>query len=113
MDDKSLEGLLVATVHELFASPNRDELSVNNVRKTAEGNNGLEDGFFSSAEWKGKSKTIIKAKVVRYYPAWCCTCLALGGGGQVDRAVAVFGSMLASFFFSGGTRCLYFNGTAC
>lgn len=82
MDDTTLEGLLVATVHELFASPNRDELSVNNVRKMAEEKNGLDDGFFSSAEWKGRSKTIIKAKVVRITPfLFVCIALPLGSGG--------------------------------
>lgn len=65
MDDKALEATLAAMVHEVWTGPNRDTLSVNTVRKLAEDKHGLDDGFFSSAEWKGRSKTVIKTKVVR------------------------------------------------
>ena len=64
MDDKALESSLVAIVKELFSGPNRDQLSVNTVRQQCEEENGLEEGFFNSAEWKTKSKVIIKGKVV-------------------------------------------------
>lgn len=63
MDDKTLEDALVLTVHEIFDG-SREELSVNNVRKQCESKHGLEEGFFGSAEWKLKSKTIIKGRVV-------------------------------------------------
>lgn len=63
MDDKTLEDALVATVHDIFEGL-REELSVNNVRKRCESDNGLEEGFFGSAEWKVKSKLIIKGRVV-------------------------------------------------
>lgn len=66
MDDKALEASLVAIVNELFTGPNRDDLSVNTVRKQCEEKEGLSTGFLSSGEWKGKSKTIIKEKVVSY-----------------------------------------------
>lgn len=65
MDDKALEASLVAIVKGIFTGPNREELSVNNVRQQCERENGLEDGFFNSAEWKTRSKVIIKGKVVR------------------------------------------------
>lgn len=64
MDNKSLEDALVLTVHDIFEGSQRDELSVNNVRKQCEEKNGLADGFFASTEWKTRSKTIIKGKVV-------------------------------------------------
>lgn len=63
MDDKTLEDALVLAVHEIFDG-SREELSVNNVRKQCESKHGLEEGFFASAEWKLKSKTIIKGRVV-------------------------------------------------
>lgn len=64
MDDSALEASLVDMVHELFTGPSRDDLSVNNVRKKVEEKHGLGEGFFSSAEWKGRSKNVIKGKVV-------------------------------------------------
>lgn len=66
MDDAALSAALVAAVRELFKGPNRDQLSVNNVRKQVEEEHGLDSGFFAGAEWKGRSKTLIKETVVRY-----------------------------------------------
>lgn len=64
-DQKALEDALVLTVHDIFEGSHREELSVNNVRKQCEEKNGLADGLFtSSAEWKAKSKAIIKERVV-------------------------------------------------
>lgn len=63
MDDKTLEDALVVMVHDIFEK-DREELSVNNVRKRCETQLELEEGFFASAEWKGKSKGIIKGRVV-------------------------------------------------
>lgn len=65
MDDKALEASLVAIVKGVFTGPNREELSVNNVRQKCEEENGLEEGFFNSPEWKNRSKLVIKGKVVR------------------------------------------------
>lgn len=65
MDDQLLEASLVAIVKDVFTGPHREELSVNNVRQQCEAENGLEEGFFNSAEWKSRSKAIIKGKVVR------------------------------------------------
>lgn len=65
MEDKELEASLVAAVEDLFSGPGRDDLSVNTVRTKCEKENGLEEGFFAKGDWKQKSKTIIKTKVVR------------------------------------------------
>lgn len=66
MDDAALSAALVAAVRELFKGPNRDQLSVNNVRKQVEEEHGLDSGFLAGAEWKSRSKTLIKETVVRY-----------------------------------------------
>lgn len=65
MDDTALETSLVAIVRGIFTGPNREELSVNTVRQKCEEENGLEEGFFNSLEWKNRSKLIIKSEVVR------------------------------------------------
>lgn len=62
-DNKALEDALVSAVHEIFEG-DREALSVNHVRKEVETDRGLPEGFFGSAEWKSKSKTIIKGRVV-------------------------------------------------
>lgn len=66
MDDAALSAALVAAVRELFKGPNRDQLSVNNVRKQVEEEQGLDSGFFAGPEWKSRSKTLIKETVVRH-----------------------------------------------
>ncbi|KAJ4387640.1 hypothetical protein N0V93_008237 [Gnomoniopsis smithogilvyi] len=63
MDDDALSAALVAAVRQLFQGPNRDQLSVNNVRKQVEEEHGLETGFFAGLEWKSRSKTLIKETV--------------------------------------------------
>lgn len=63
-EDKDLESLLAVSAREYFTGPNRESLSVNNVRKHAEEKEGLGEGFFTSDEWKGRSKQIIKDVVV-------------------------------------------------
>lgn len=64
MDDTGLSAAIVAAVRQLFQGPNRDQLSVNNVRKQVEEEHGLESGFFAAPEWKSRSKTLIKETVV-------------------------------------------------
>lgn len=66
MDDAALSAALVAAVRQLFKGPNRDQLSVNNVRKQVEEEHGLDSGFFAGPEWKSRSKTLIKETVVCY-----------------------------------------------
>lgn len=61
--DKKLETELRSAVREV-ARKNREELTVNNVRRFVEEKLDLEQGFFSSEAWKGQSKTIIKTAAV-------------------------------------------------
>lgn len=61
-EDEIEQALLDATYQVYQATP--DETTVNKVRKQTEENLSLDDGFFSSAEWKQKSKSLIKDRVV-------------------------------------------------
>ena len=58
-----MEDALIRGTAEVF-SAEPDATTVNKVRKHVEQNLGLEDGFFSSAKWKQKSKGLIKEHVV-------------------------------------------------
>jgi hypothetical protein len=69
---KTIEDELKKTVAEFWNSRDRDELTVNNVRKHVSGKLGLEEGYLGSGEWKGKSKQIILAAVVRTLPFAAC-----------------------------------------
>ena len=55
------EALIDGTVHVYSTEP--DAISVNKVRKHVEDALDLEEGFFSSEEWKQKSKALIKEYV--------------------------------------------------
>ncbi|ROT37958.1 hypothetical protein SODALDRAFT_279031 [Sodiomyces alkalinus F11] len=57
--DKKLEAELRNAVREV-ARKNREDLTVNNVRKLVEEKLALVHGFFSSEKWKARSKTLIK-----------------------------------------------------
>lgn len=58
-----LEEALIIGTHQVFtAEP--DATTVNKVRKHVEESMDLEDGFFSSGDWKQKSKALIKEYVV-------------------------------------------------
>lgn len=60
---KKLESALIDATCQVFeAEP--DATSVNKVRKQAEENLALEDGFFAAGNWKQKSKNLIKEYVV-------------------------------------------------
>jgi hypothetical protein len=61
-EDEIEQALLDATYQVFQATP--DETTVNKIRKQTEENLSLDDGFFSSAEWKQKSKSLIKERVV-------------------------------------------------
>lgn len=61
-EDKIERALLDATYQVYQATP--DETTVNKVRKQTEENLSLDEGFLSSAEWKQKSKSLIKERVV-------------------------------------------------
>lgn len=71
IDDKALEAALASAVRTLWSGPDREQLSVNTVRKQVEDEQGLEAGFFAGPEWKGRSKGIIKDTVV------CSMCFLL------------------------------------
>lgn len=58
--------MIDATCQVYKAEP--DATTVNKVRKVAEENLDLEDGFFTSASWKQKSKVLIKEYVVSDAP---------------------------------------------
>ena len=60
-----LEDELVAATRVLFSGPDREQLSVNTVRRRVEDKFDLNEGFFAGAQWKAKSKQIIKDAVVR------------------------------------------------
>jgi hypothetical protein len=61
---KALEAKLRKVVEEVFHSEEKDLLSVRLVRDKVTDALGLEQGFFTSEEWKEKSKTLIKELAV-------------------------------------------------
>lgn len=66
-----LAAALLKATDEIFqAEP--DATTVNKVRKQAESDLGLEEDFFLSAEWKSKSKSLIKGQVVRFLSSCKC-----------------------------------------
>ena len=65
----SSEKQIIAEIHsvieQIYADPSsRDNLTVRVVRETAEPRLGLEKGFLTQADWKEKSKKIIKEYAV-------------------------------------------------
>ncbi|KAF5616301.1 transcription factor [Fusarium sp. NRRL 52700] len=67
-EDEMEQALLDATYQVYQATP--DETTVNKVRKQTEENLSLDDGFFSKAEWKQKSKSLIKERVEKLMDGW-------------------------------------------
>ncbi|KAF5679066.1 transcription factor [Fusarium circinatum] len=67
-EDEIEQALLDATYQVYQATP--DETTVNKVRKQTEENLSLDDGFFSSPEWKQKSKSLIKEQVEKLMDGW-------------------------------------------
>lgn len=63
-DEEIEHALLDATYQVYQAFP--DETTVNKVRKQTEENLSLEDGFFSSGDWKKKSKDLVKERAVSF-----------------------------------------------
>lgn len=89
MDDAALSAALVAAVRELFQGSNRDQLSVNNVRKQVEEEHGLDSGFFAGPEWKSRSKTLIKDTVV-CHSTLSSTCTYLQQGFVGGKKLIIF-----------------------
>ncbi|KAL6852984.1 hypothetical protein ACO1O0_007533 [Amphichorda felina] len=66
---KKLETALIDATCQVFkAEP--DATSVNKVRRQAEENLELEDGFFAGEQWKQKSKSLIKEYVEKLLDGW-------------------------------------------
>jgi len=66
---KELEEALIAATCSVFAA-DPETTTVNKVRKQAEGDNDLEDGFFRSEQWKGRSKELITEYVDKLMNGW-------------------------------------------
>ncbi|KAG5980888.1 hypothetical protein E4U55_003529 [Claviceps digitariae] len=66
---KALEAALIEGTYHIFTSE-PDATTVNKVRKHVEEQQGLDEGFFTSDEWKQKSKAIIKEYVDKLLDGW-------------------------------------------
>ncbi|KAG6013952.1 hypothetical protein E4U54_006070 [Claviceps lovelessii] len=66
---KELEAALIDGTYHIFTTE-PDATTVNKVRKHVEEEQGLEEGFFTSHEWKQKSKAIIKEHVDKLLDGW-------------------------------------------
>jgi hypothetical protein len=63
--EKQIISKIQAVIEEIYADPSsRDNLTVRFVRDCVEPKLGLEKGFLTQAEWKEKSKKIIKEYAV-------------------------------------------------
>jgi hypothetical protein len=62
---KVLELALEQSVRNIFNSDDRDNLTVNLVRKRVQDQLNLREGFFVRGVWKDRSKTLIKELAVR------------------------------------------------
>lgn len=66
--DDQLEEELRAQVRHVWENE-RELLTVNHIRKSAEEKLGLDDGFFQLDSWKARSKLLIKETVVSKHKA--------------------------------------------
>lgn len=66
LDDATLEAELSAMVTEILSGPESETISVNVIRQRVEAKLGLEEGFFTTPEWKQRSKAVIREKHVCY-----------------------------------------------
>lgn len=69
--DNQLEDILRNTVEKVYRSENQNDLTVRFVRDRVEHDLGLPRGFFSTPEWKDKSKVLIKSWAVSNTPLCC------------------------------------------
>ncbi len=80
-----MEAQLRAATRAMFDA-NRDDLTVNSVRKLAEEEGALEPGFLKSDKWKARSKTVINDTVVcsmsgfHFFLVLCLSQLTLSRG---------------------------------
>lgn len=63
--ERAIIDAIQTTVRRMFYGPDRDELSVNNVRAQVEKELKLGSGFLKDGAWKQKAKDTIKAESVR------------------------------------------------
>ena len=73
------EKQIIAEIHtvieQIYADPaNRDNLTVRLVRDNVEPKLGLEKGFLTQAQWKEKSKKIIKEYAVCFLSLFESSC---------------------------------------
>ena len=61
---KAVETELVSVTDAIFASAERDGLSVNQVRRRVEDRLALDAGFLDGGDWKARSKEVVKERVV-------------------------------------------------
>lgn len=67
--DQVLEHALRHAVQVVYKTGDLEELTVKRMRKAAEGELELQEGFFKEPEWKDRSKAIIENEVVCCDPA--------------------------------------------
>lgn len=74
--EKKLIAEIKSEIERTYLSDDRELLTVRYIRENVERHLKLENGFFSSPEWKGKSKELIKGYAVRSPP---CHWKRMGG----------------------------------
>ncbi len=62
--DETLSNTIRSAVRRMFQGPDRDNLTVNQVREYVESELGLEEGFLKGGLWKQESKNIVKTEIV-------------------------------------------------
>jgi hypothetical protein len=62
--EKVLSDAIRNAVRRMFNGPDRDDLTVNKIRKQVEKELHLDAGFFKEGSWKQESKNIVKTEHV-------------------------------------------------
>jgi hypothetical protein len=69
--DKVLSNAIRTAVRRMFKGPDRDNLTVNNIREQVETELHLDAGFLKQGSWKQESKSIVKAESVITILSYC------------------------------------------
>lgn len=69
--DKVLSNVIQTAVRRMFKGPDRDSMTVNNIREQVEAELHLEAGFLKQGSWKQESKNIVNTEHVTG-PVFCC-----------------------------------------
>ncbi|KAF4345297.1 transcription factor [Fusarium beomiforme] len=85
--DEIKQALLDATYQVYQATP--DETTVNKVRKQAEKKLSLVEGFLTNAEWKQRSKSLIKERVEKLMEGWVPDSKNYAGSGVEEERASV------------------------